>query len=487
MEVKVKIDDNLIKTIVIKEKESLKTALQGAGLYFPAPCGGKGVCGKCKVKLISSDYDEKTDKDGNILACKCFPSGNLSIELPLRRDVDIELIEKLESGVVNLAFDLGTTTLRFAVFDNSGNILARARTLNPQMIAGSDVLTRIEFCKNQDTITLRSILFDVLENVISKLKKVCNFASVDKLFVCGNTTMLHIFAGENPKSLGEYPFEPVFLSSKTFSGGEIGLSANNVYLLPCISAYVGSDAVSGVGCVGLGKGEKNELFIDVGTNTEIVLYSGGKFYCTSTSAGPAFEGGKIECGVGGVDGAINKVYSIPAFWGYETVGDAPPKGICGAGLVDFIACALTDGVIDKTGLIEKSGKGVKDGKIFLTTDVYISQFDVREIQLAKSAVRSGIEVLLSYVGVKHTDIEKVYVSGGMGSNFDIDSICKIGLIPKCFRDICEKVDDTALSGLLCSNDCDLIQKLNGIVDRSESIELSLRDDFKNLFIKNLDF
>lgn len=475
--------------IQLSPEKSVYSALIQNGLFLPASCGGNGSCGKCKAKLISSDFDIETDKNGEFLTCKCFPKGDMAIEIPLSKDsdIDIEFLSIFTGDKCKICLDLGTTTLCFAFLDEFDKVFAKISVLNPQRIIGADVLSRISYCSENGVDFAHQLIVNVINKVISKLKSSTNVKEIDLLTVCGNTVMTHIFMKVSPRSLGVSPFKPVFCNKITCAGKELGISAEKIMVFPTFSAFLGGDIVSGVGFLQLGKHDKKELFIDVGTNGEMVLFANGKFYCTSTSAGPAFEGGKISCGTGGVSGAICKVYEKSSFWEYETIGRGEVKGICGAGIVDFLSCALNCGAIDRSGKIISGGKGVKDNKIYLTRDIYLSQSDIREIQLAKSAIRCGIDMLLSYAKLSFSDIDTVYLSGGMGEKLNLQNACKLGIIPFELLDKCKQVENSALSGLLQTNNPEFSDICDNFLDNAEYVELSTYRDFDKKFIENLNF
>lgn len=475
--------------IQLSPGKSVYNALIQNGLFLPASCGGNGSCGKCKAKLISANFDVTTDNNAEFLTCKCFPKGDMTIEIPFEKvkDIDFEFISNFSGDRCKICLDLGTTTLCFAFLDEGDKVFAKTSILNPQRVIGADVLSRISYCVENGVVFAHKLLVDAINEVILELKSRTSIKEIEELTVCGNTVMTHIFMKVNPQSLGVAPFKSVFSDKVVCRGEELGIIAKKNVVFPTFSAFIGGDIVSGVGFLQLGEKDKNELFIDVGTNGEMVLFAKGKFYCASTSAGPAFEGGKISCGIGGVSGAICKVYQKSSFWEYKTIGNSEVKGICGAGIVDFLSCAIDGGAVDNSGRIISGGKGVKDDKIYLTRDIFLSQSDIREVQLAKSAIRCGIDMLLSYAGLTFSDIDTVYLSGGMGEKIDLQNACKLDLIPFELLDKCKQVENSALFGLLKSNNPEFWAICDKFLDNAEYVELSTYPDFDKNFIENLNF
>jgi uncharacterized 2Fe-2S/4Fe-4S cluster protein (DUF4445 family) len=238
-----------------------------------------------------------------------------------------------------------------------------------------------------------------LEKTKELIQLLAKGAEIEELCVSANTTMLHLFLGVDPQTIGVYPFVPVFTNERIISGKVLNLPVKTVRLLPSASAYIGSDITAGVLACAMYGNDKTELFVDVGTNGEIVLSHKGKLYATSTAAGPALEGACIECGIGGVLGAIDKVFLEKDELYFTTIGGEKPKGICGSGLIDLLAILKNEKLIDENGTWDEETQSpllnkLCDDKFYLTESIYLSQKDIRQFQLAKSAILSGIETLL---------------------------------------------------------------------------------------------
>ena len=293
--------------------------------------------------------------------------------------------------------------------------------------------------------------------------------------------MLHIFLKEDISSFGYYPFTPVFLNTQIKRGKEVGIDSNLVVVLPSFSSFVGADLVCGAVAVDLLK--SNSLLVDLGTNGEMLLYYNGKLLSTSVAAGPAFEGADIECGIGGVEGAINKVYIKDGKIAYETIGGKEPIGICGSGLIDAISCMLNDGVIDETGAFL-----CDTDRFYISDSVYITSSDVRKFQLAKSAVRSGIEVLLENLNLGKSDIDNLYISGGLGYYIDITNAVKLGVIPKELESKVVISGNTAgIGAKMCLLSKSVLKTTEEISVTATNVDLSSNPMFTDQFMENMFF
>ena len=470
--------------VEIDPNKSLLESLVESGYYFRAPCGGRGVCGKCRAKLIQSSDFQQTDSNGDILLCKTKPKGDIEIELYKNDFVDFDFVVDEYKDYATLSLDIGTTTLAFSLLNRDNEEIASVNLSNPQSFAGADVLSRISYCKGGGLKKLQTVLLNTIKRVVFELKDKISGLRINLLRVCGNTVMTHIFVGTDPSNIGVYPFTPVFLDRREYKGEFFGLEVDKVVVLPCVSAYIGSDVLSGIIATKL-YCDECAVLIDLGTNGEIVLKVKDKYFFTSTSAGPAFECGKISCGTSYVDGAINRVERIGEFYIGKTISDKSPVGLCATGLISLLSKLLVDKIIDKTGKICDKGRGVKEGKFYLTPEVYINQSDVREFQLAKSAILSALRVLTSKAGISFSSIEKVYIAGGLGEYLSVEDLFITNTFPKEFHGRCVSVGNSALKGACLLDDNPLIVK--SILDNSVVYDLSIEEEFDKIFIDNLNF
>ena len=418
------------KRIEVKVGESLLSGIRSKGLYIQAPCGGKGICGKCRVEV---------EGVGRVKACEYFPEKEVEVYLPQPSAMQV-LTESFwpdpepapdnfpdnDTSFLGLAVDLGTTTV--VVFlehlREHRNIGVRSFP-NPQHTYGADVVSRIQFCRENEegTLRLHTEIVKAIEEAAAGLCKEFgyNYHQVSRMSVTGNPTMLHLFKGVNPESIAIYPFTPVFLEEQNFNGASIGISlfpAAGIELIASVSSYVGADIVAGLASVSVNPPSGWSLFLDIGTNGEMVLWNEHEILACATAAGPAFEGARISCGMAGVEGAVCAIGPD----GYETIGGKPPIGLCGSGLVDGVALLLDAGKIDMMGYLEEDAK-LEPGNLFLTPQ------DIREVQLAKGAIAAGIKVLMHDAGIGAEEIRQVFMAGGFGYALHDWSAGRIGLIP----------------------------------------------------------
>lgn len=428
------------------------------------PCGGRGVCGKCRVKV-----------DGeSVLSCQYKIESDITVEPIAGGEIysytGVEQTD-IESENTCLCLDLGTTTLALALVSTDSKCIAKVLTAtNPQRICGADIISRIDYCNKNGTATLQNIIISQINKMIEAL----GVGIVDRMYVSANTTMLHILFGADCSGLGVAPYKASFLNSKTVKGEELGIkSVGEIISLASIHCFAGADVVAGLNYTEKPDAGKYNLLVDLGTNAEIVLYSREKTICTSAAAGPCFEGVNISCGVSAVDGAVFS-YDKGDF---KTIGNKKPIGLCGTGLVDVVACLLSDGTIDKTGYMQKDFEVVKG--------VVLTQADVREYQLAKSAIFSAITVLLNENKVCEDNIQNVYVSGGFSEALNVNNAVKTGLLPTKLASKCVAISNSSLLGAVkyaCNKN-----NLEKIVENAEYIDLSSNATFSQLFIENIMF
>ncbi len=355
---------------------------------------------------------------------------------------------------LGLAVDIGTTTVAAYLIDMArAEVLAVESKINAQVTFGLDVISRIKYCADnaKGTEAQRAAITTQLNDMIAD---VCESAGVDiaavkRAVVTGNTTMLHLLCGLSPVSMGALPFEPQSRFGETRRGSALGLAvgAAEVYLPPCVSAFVGADITCGMLAADFPRGEKL-LLVDLGTNGEVALKCGDAVFATSTAAGPAFEGAHISCGMAGVPGAVSRVFALDGELGCEVIGGGEARGLCGSGLLDAVAVFAGAGAMDETGrilpdsrfYIEREGQAA----LKITENVYLSQRDVREFQMAKAAVHAGIQTLLHHAGIAAQDLGRLYIAGGFGSYMDMDSALAVGLVPRARESVC--VGNAAAAG-----------------------------------------
>ncbi|MDD4112323.1 MAG: ASKHA domain-containing protein, partial [Herbinix sp.] len=313
-----------------------------------------------------------------------------------------------------------------------------------------------------------------------------NFELIKKIVISGNTTMIHLLMGYPCDGLGSYPFTPVNLGLINTFTDDLFDIANRipVMILPGISVFVGADITAGLLANGIDREDKPCLFIDLGTNGEMAVGNRDKILVTSTAAGPAFEGGNISCGIGSVSGAICHVTFEKGQLSYDTINAQPAVGICGTGVIELVSELLDEGIIDWTGLL--MDPYFDEG--YEIAGMKFIQKDIRELQMAKSAIRAGVDILVGRFGISYEQIDKVYIAGGFGYHLDIDKAINIGLLPKALVNKARAVGNTSLSGAIDALiDSDANARMNHIVSTSEEIHLSNEEDFNDLFVKYMSF
>jgi uncharacterized 2Fe-2S/4Fe-4S cluster protein (DUF4445 family) len=551
---------NFIEQGVTAKVEAGTTILEAArkvGVVIEAPCDAIGTCGKCKVSLYNYEnanivikegkhhLSEDEIKKGYVLACQAEVYDNLTVRtastasqnktLKILSDGESfsynirnhiskkfngentvvyagndklgEEIGDTASHTYGLSIDIGTTTLVTALIDlHKGEEIYSVSALNPQSLHAQDVLTRIKFASNPDGLeAMYSEITNELNKMIGFIAKEANIdpMHIYEVVYSGNTTMIHLACNVDPASLGKYPYTPKLLGGNNVTAKMLNISPFGlIYLPPIISAYVGPDITSGVLASQLHEKEGITLFIDIGTNGEMVISNNGKLSATSTAAGPAFEGMNITFGMRAGKGAL-EYFEITHEGEIETgtIGSDTPIGICGSGLLDIVGELVKAGVIGPNGKFVSPEKGTydkklkerlvsKEGKLCFKVEgeVYLTQKDIRQVQLAKGAVRAGVEALMQSQDVTVEEVDSVEIAGSFGYHLRAKSLLNIGLLPKGFEGKIRFVGNTSKSGgkafLLNS---DFRSSMSEVVKKIDCVELANRPDFDKLFVNSLSF
>ena len=449
-------------------------------------CGGQGLCGKCLVKIFPSDHaSPPSDNEIRLLSPECIiKGGRLACETEIRGDTSVsvsesaldsrEAIGKTLGGTVpaenrkniqsseskgtslGIAMDLGTTTLALYLCDlRSATILTTISEANPQRRYGEDVISRIAYTnENSDGVeVLNGLLVEVINAMINQslINTGHNRNEIEKITVVGNTTMQHLFVGLHPGKLGTLPYMPESCQSQIHQAGDLRLSVNRkclVYVFPVISGFVGGDTVAVI--LSEAPYRKNEIFLilDIGTNGEIVLGNRESIWVTSCATGPALEGAHIECGMRASSGAIEKIFIDPVSYqvDYTMIGDdstMQPRGLCGSAIVDAVAEMLKAGLISPSGRlceglpgIVADEKGIGREFVIVRGDngkkpapVVLTLSDIRQVQLAKSALSTGIKLLMKHSGIDRFD--RVVLTGAFGARFNWRNAVDMGMLPDC--------------------------------------------------------
>ncbi len=577
--------------VSVKPGTTVMEAAAEAGVEIEGPCGGKGTCGKCRVKVV------KEGEGQWVQACRMPVTENLTIEIPqtevslyrkselTKSALDIEIVPGVrkvfcqleppsiqdqapdaarllaalgnddlkfkvnvlrtipqtlraegfkvtavlgyeqvlaiepgdtESTLYGLAVDIGTTTVVTSLVNMvTGETVATASATNTQNIFGADVISRIEHVMQQPRVLeqLNRRVVGVINQLIVKLTQAAEITpgTIYQAAIVGNTTMSHLFLGLDPSYLATAPFIPVTAHLIEAEAKELGLAIlpeAPVFVLPNIAGYVGADTVGVILATGIDQTMGIRLAVDIGTNGEIVLARDGDLLTCSTAAGPAFEGAQIQFGMRAAAGAIEGVKLTDGVH-LKVIEGAPVKGICGSGLMDAIAEFVRVGIIDSTGrmltqeaaghlppfLSQRLGTTSKGNYFILASaeetgseEVILTQKDVSELQLAKAAVRAGIQILLSEAELTYEEIDEVLLAGAFGNYIDKSSALILGLLPPVPLEKIKSVGNAAGAGAkLALLSLAIRQRAKIVAKQVRHIELSTRQDFQDHFVDGLGF
>ena len=480
------------KSVTVNSGTPLIDVLHEFGVEFP--CGGKGTCGSCKVKLksgelkIDSIQQQKIDKlklgKEWRLACFCQAESDITLEISQFDNIilaDNSTFDFKPQQGFGIAVDLGTTTVVAQLVNlENGHVLDSVSEINPQARYGSDLISRIQSCLDGN--------FEELQNLVqSKIGEMIQYiiqkhpVKVSKVTIVGNTVMHHIFSGLAVNSLSFYPFHSPNLGIQIFSPTQLKWNLPetvNIQFYPSIGSFVGSDILAGIAATKIAEHDNYSVLIDLGTNGEIVVGNRNKIICASTAAGPAFEGAKISQGMRATTGAISSVIFENGELKTHVIGNVSDKGICGSGLIDVMAILLNQGEIGMFGEINNG-----EDKVKLTRQVSITQQDIREFQLAKAAIAAGIQILLNQLGITYDDVEKVFIAGGFGNFLNIENVIRTGLI-ECEEDKIVKLGNTALIGakMFLFEDEEIIQS---ILSKTIHVNLEADPNFQDIYIDKM--
>lgn len=489
-------------------------------LHPDAPCGGRGTCGKCKIRLIEGNlpvtpedqkhFTEQEQKAGMRLACRAHLSGDCIIQteendafyipesqiIPEEQKISgpeghPDSQKTLPDHRLALAVDIGTTTVAMELIDlETGNTENRYTALNSQRQYGADVISRIQAADQGNAENLRQCIREILQQGISSLIAENEKNRLSQMVIGANTTMVHLLMGYPCSSLGVFPFTPYHISLIDTNGsallGDKSLDFD-VHIFPGVSAYVGGDITAGLYALDFHQKEEICVLIDLGTNGEMAVGNKDKILAASAAAGPAFEGGNITCGTGSIPGAVCGIEWNGHKMELQTISGEAPKGICGTGIIAAIYELKKAGIMDETGRLEEPWD--EDGfPLDEEGSIRIFQKDIREIQLAKAAVRAGLETLLLSYGISAGDVDAFYIAGGFGCELDIRKASGIGLLPQECEGKAHPAGNTSLNGARKY----LLQQENGkaadqIAEYVQEIPLSTDLNFQQLYMEYMYF
>ncbi|MEW6066935.1 MAG: ASKHA domain-containing protein [Nitrospirota bacterium] len=594
------------KILDIAEGESVVQALKRQGIYLITSCGGKGICGKCRIKILEGKCRiESTGKltpqeigSGITLACQTFPEEDISIDIPKESQLVVgdiieisrsrnlsELLQSLGAEIsplvkwvrldisppslqnniadldrlksildkkglkgmrfshgflsslavalrntdwkINLAYtygpesifissqedknrygiavDVGTTTIVvYLVNLTDGRIIDVGSTYNSQIRHGDDVITRIVYAVESGGLgELRDAVIGDINDLLSPMVENHNIKieDIDSAVISGNTTMSHLFWGLNPAYIREEPYIPTLNTFPLWRAGTAKLNINlqgPVFTLPCVASYVGGDIVAGVLASKMYRNNEIALFMDIGTNGEIVIGNNEWLVTAACSAGPCFEGSGIRHGMRATEGAIESVAINPRTFEptWKVIGNGKPIGICGSGMIDAITEMFLTGIIDQKG---RFVKGVNTDRIregfegpefvFCSNgqnEVVLTQVDIENILRAKAAIYAGISLLLKKVGFTLSDIGHIYIAGGFGNYLNVDKAIIIGMLPDLPKEKFRFLGNTSIAGAyLCLLSEKMRKEADEIAQRMTNIELSASRDYMDEYMSAL--
>lgn len=592
------------KIVYFNKGQKLLDILQENGVSLESPCGGKGFCGKCKIRVLNGNIGKITKEElkflskeelesGVRLSCLIYPQGDIEIEYINKKQLEHkilsdgympkfnknpmirkelvklekptlhnnisyeELLEKVlgrkiilqdqrflkelseafkyeeatiiyagnqvigieamntTDKVYGAAVDIGSTTVVVSLIDlKTGKELGSKTSINPQKEYGLDVLSRIDFVKRKENgleILHKAIvkcLNDLLNSLYSKYN--INKNNVYEICIGANATMMHLLLNIDTYAIGKAPYATVFSREKYMDAKDIGFETSRfakLYCLPGVSSYIGADIVAGAVVANLKHTNKNVLFIDIGTNGEIILSKKGQLTSCSCAAGPALEGANISCGMRAAEGAIEEIQINDNSINIQTIGNEKPIGICGSGILESISEVWKNGIIAKSGRIKKAEKLIEEGKKELASriidedkkrkfiivkdeknPIVITQEDIRQVQLAKGAISSGFYALLDLMEITMDDLDEVVIAGQFGKHLKINSLTGVGIIPEVLKDKINYIGNSSKTGaLMCLLSQEIRKEMQVIAKEIRYFELSTKEGYEKLFTKCLTF
>jgi len=513
------IQQGRVKEVYAREGETILDFFKREHIVIQAPCNGRGTCMSCRIR-VNGEAEER-------LACQTKVEDQMKVELLHPRDqmavltdyieesgfqrADVEKGHEAQDEIYVASIDLGTTTVvvQLGVVEQRRGVYRVIQTvsgLNPQSIYGADVISRITAALQGDDKELQLCIVNFLWESIEGIcqNQGIHVSELAEIVIGGNTTMLHLLRGYSVQGLSAYPFTPVSLAMETisyakFKGDKQEGAGPKVTLLPGISAFVGSDITAGLYAIGMHDKEEISLFVDLGTNGELAIGNRDRILVTSTAAGPAFEGGNLSCGVGSISGAVSEVVLKKRYAIVRTIDNQPPIGLCGTGALELLAELLGKGMIDTHGsFVEESHRSqgylLNTRGMSVQHSIVMTQEDIRALQLAKGAIRAGMEVLMKEYGVTSGQIASLYLAGGMGFALNMEKACAIGLIPQELKEKVRIVGNSCLGGCV-KYQCAQVgkkpeirrRKLEEIAASVEHIQLAENEDFISNYLEYMEF
>ncbi|MBN2592886.1 MAG: DUF4445 domain-containing protein [Sedimentisphaerales bacterium] len=518
------------KQISIHSGATLIEAAGQAGIILNNICGGTGTCKKCLVylepgsrKVLACQHRIESDLIVTIPAASRYfeqriLTEGIDTESRIQPDIHKKYLQQGSTGTIfGLAIDLGTTTIVARLIDMAtGQCQATEAALNPQTRFGDDVVSRIAYAQTSKEFNeLHKVVIDCINDLTAKLCKQADIKPNDIHEIClvGNTTMSHIFLGLPISQLGQAPYKAHSLDAHDVSPNKLGLHINpagNIHTVENIAGFVGSDTTAAALATDIDSTDEMTLIVDIGTNGEIVLGTKDKLYAASCAAGPALEGARITCGSRACDGAIEAVVINEDDIDVDVIGKIPPRSICGSGMIDAVAVMLELGIIDGTGrfaepkmleqklppaifarLIEQDSEPA----FILAQDansneqpVFLSQKDIRQMQLAKGAIRTGIKILQQKIGLEDSDVKRILLAGAFGNYIRRESALRIGLLPIVEVEKIHFVGNAAAAGaqkILLSRQCR--NQARELARKIKYVEIAHEPGFQDVYADSMLF
>jgi uncharacterized 2Fe-2S/4Fe-4S cluster protein (DUF4445 family) len=457
-------------TVAPRRNQNLRELLCDAGIRLPSDCGGVGTCGKCRVRVFDAEGER------SVLACQYVPLAPVAVKLGRPGQAGrIGQRPKMRpgSGALRLAADVGTTTISLAAVDvERHRVAARLEVLNPQVVFGADVISRIAAGSRLGLAPLAPVLLGFIRDV--------GIPPSWPIVAVGNTVMAHFVMGRSAAALGEFPYESSLPMAESLTSQRDGLW---IRMLPLLGSFVGSDCTAAILASGMHRTRRLSLLVDAGTNGEVVLGNRERLLVTSTAAGPAFEGATLECGSLAQPGAVKAARFVRGRFRLDVIGGGEPKSICGSGVLDAVAEAV------RVGKVEPSGRIVGHDHLELSQGhkpVCLTQADLREVQLAKGAIAAAIRVLLAEWGAAASDVERVHVTGKFGAAMNPDAAVGIGLLPRASSVRIRRHRNLALLGAIRATlDPGMFGEAERFAANCREVMLSSHPQFEQTFVDSM--
>jgi uncharacterized 2Fe-2S/4Fe-4S cluster protein (DUF4445 family) len=518
------------KQVSVPAGATLLDAAAKAGIIINTVCGGKGICKKCLVAI---------EPQGNqVQACQHRIESDITVTIPAasrffeqrilahgveaKAEVQPDMYKRYLAAaaggkIFGVALDIGTTTVVAKLIDmTTGKCLAAAADLNPQIAHGDDVVSRIAYAQTDaKLVELHRIIIDSLNTLLDRLSEQASVQQKDiyEMSVVGNTTMNHIFLKFPITQLGQAPYEAFSLDAHDCCAQQLLLHINpagNIHTVENIAGFVGADTTAVALATGIDSAEQVTMAVDIGTNGEIVLAAGDEVYAASCAAGPAFEGARIICGSTAAEGAIESVVVNEDDIQLDVVGDVPARSICGSGLIDAVAVLLNLGIIDPSGrfrtrqelegslapaILERAVEHDGQPAFILASaqqagghEVFLTQQDIRQVQLAKAAIRAGTKLLQKKLGLADSDIEQIFLAGAFGNYIRKENALRVGLLPGVPPERIHFVGNAAASGAQMILTSSRFRELaRDLARKIRYVETAHEKEFADVFAESMAF